>query len=77
MEECTVMAVVNKEISDESDLFLEVCVCGADAVGAAELRFEGGNCSVRVLARVGFNCYVSVRWFPVDGGGNLAIVFPL
>ena len=68
------MAIILEHINDELYFFIKVFLGAAKAMGTAQLRFEIGYGSARVLAALRLNSYVCVRWLTVDTGGKATVL---
>ena len=58
-----VVAIIFKDIGHMLNGLFSVFGCGTQAITAAELPFEGGHCYIRVLAGLGLDADVGVRFF--------------
>ena len=56
----TIMSVVFVQVQGKVNLLMNLLIRRAEAVAAAELTFEGGNCYIRGLARLRLDADVGV-----------------
>ena len=70
----TVVAIRLEEVQSEVYFSLYLFRARANAISSAELAFEGACDGGRVLAGLGFDHNVSVRWFPKNSGRDTAVI---
>ena len=74
LEFISIMTIILEHINDELYFFIKIFLGAAKAMGMAQLRFEIGYGSARVLAALRLNSHVCVRWLTVDTGGKATVL---
>jgi hypothetical protein len=69
-----VVAIVFVHVQNKLDFSLGLLRRCTEAVGPTKLTFEGGNKGPRVVAGVGLQNDVGVRWFLEDLGGDAIVI---